>query len=52
MLLTISKLNNIIIRAIVKKANMDTLYTIYTLILENIFDELGLTFTRINSVNI
>ena len=52
LLLTINKLNNIITRAIVKKANIDILYTIYALILENIFDELGLTFIRINSINI
>ena len=51
-LLTISELNNIRTRAIMKKANINTLYTIYILILKNISSELGLTFIRINSINI
>ena len=35
-----------------KKININTLYTTYILILKNIFNKLGLTFIRINSINI
>ena len=52
LLLTISKLSSIIMRTITKKANIDTLYIIYALILENISSELGLTFIKIGNISI
>ena len=41
-----------IVKTIMKRVNIDISYTIYISILENIYDELGLTFVRTNSVNI
>ena len=49
---TTSELDNTKIRATTRKVNINTLYTTYILILENIFSELDSTFIKINSVNI